>query len=132
MPNNITGVDPFLSYNEDDILRFVSPTTSTTSSEIPEGTYEWEIMEVPIIHGGRPAVRYETIPHSIQQIVEQPMTPNDATPSPTNVIKARRIGLRPSSRIVHASVDIPKKKRDEFSEIERICKYPYKDKQIEF
>lgn len=61
------------------------------------------------------------------------MTPNDATPSPTNVIKARRRGgMRPESRIVHASVDIPKKKRDEFSEIERICKYPYKDKQIEF
>lgn len=57
MPNYIAGVDPFLTYDDDDILRFISPTPSTTSSEIPEGTYEWEIMEVPIIHGGRPAVR---------------------------------------------------------------------------
>lgn len=49
-----------------------------------------------------------------------------------NVIKARRrVGMRPESRIIHASVDIPKKKRDEFSEIERICKYPHNDKQIE-
>lgn len=96
MPNYIAGVDPFLNndFTEYEILRFISPTTSTTSSEIPEGTYEWEIMEVPIIHDGRPG---------------------------------------PSSRIIHASVDIPivKKKRDEFSEIERICKYPHNDKQIE-
>lgn len=53
------------------------------------------------------------------------------TPSPTNVGRSRRGGMRPESRIVHASIDIAKKKRDEFSEIERICKYPYKDKQIE-
>lgn len=106
MPNYIEGLDNVL----------IPP--PTTSTEIPEGTYNWEI--------------YETIPHSIQQRVEQPMTPNDATPSPTNVGRSRRGGMRPESRIVHTSVDIPKKKRDEFSEIERICKYPYKDKQIEF
>lgn len=132
MPNYIAGVDPFLNndFTEDELLNLFIP-SSTTSTEIPEGTYDWEILEVPIIHSGRPAVRYETIPHSIQQRVEQPMTPNDATPSPTNVGRSRRGGMRPESRIVHASVDIPKKKRDEFSEIERICKYPHNDKQIE-
>lgn len=74
MPNNITGVDPFFNndFTEDVILNLFIPSL-TTSTEIPEGTYDWEIL----------------------------------------------------------SVDIPKKKRDEFSEIERICKYPHNDKQIE-